>query len=41
VLDPSEALLLSGGDDLAVLDQAGGRVVVVAGNAEEPQNCLS
>jgi hypothetical protein len=35
VLEPRETLLLRRRDDAAVLDQAGGRVVVVAGDAEE------
>jgi hypothetical protein len=41
VLDPGEALLLRGRDDLAVLDQAGGRVVVIAADSQDLQNCLS
>jgi urease accessory protein UreE len=41
VLDSGEALLLGGRDDLAVVDQAGGRVVVVAADSQDLQNCLS
>ena len=35
VLLAGEALLLRGGDDPAVLDEAGGRIVVVGGDAED------